>query len=99
MKYYIVDTTLTNRDFIFENLSGLVTHLEGTVKRKFNLDRAHYMQNLIDLGYGYDDPEGATFTQSLSEFFNIGIFRQGKPLRTNVHEAAGHNKFRTELGD
>jgi len=99
MKYYIVDTTLAHTDHTFGELHELVNHLEGTVQRKFKTDRQHYMQNLIDLGYGYDDDNGATFTTSMSEFFNIGIFRNGRPLRTNVHEAANHNKFRVQNGD
>lgn len=99
MKYYIVDTTQSNDIKSFDTLQGLVRHLEGTVKRKFKCDRAAYMDNLVSLGYGYDDAEGATFTTSLSEHFNIGVIRNGKPLRTNVHEAATHNKFRSQTGD
>ena len=99
MKYYIVDTTQSNDIKSFDTLKGLVEHLEGTVKRKFKRNRADYMDNLVSLGYGYDDAEGATFTTSLSEHFNIGVIRNGKPLRTNVHEAATHNKFRNQTGD
>jgi hypothetical protein len=99
MKYYIVDTTQSNTPQVFDSLPLLVRHLEGTVKRKFKCDRKAYMDNLISLGYGYDDDAGATFTTSLSEHFNIGVIRNGKPLRTNVHEAATHNKFRLQTGD
>lgn len=99
MKYYIVDTTQSNEPKSFDTLQGLVKHLEGTVKRKFRCDRTAYMDNLVSLGYGYDDTEGATFTTSLSEHFNIGIIRNGKLLRTNVHEATTHNKFRGQTGD
>lgn len=98
MKYYIVDTTQSNTPIVFENLKSLVKHLEGTVIRKFNLTRKDYMDNLISLGYGYDDSDGSTFTSSLSEHFNIGIIRNGRPLRTNVHEATHHSKFREQHG-
>ena len=43
-KFYIIDTTQRNEPFIFENVHGLITHLEGTVKRKFGQTRANYMQ-------------------------------------------------------
>jgi hypothetical protein len=99
MKYYIVDTTQSDSPKTFDSLRGLVEHLEGTVKRRFRCDRASYMDNLVSLGYGYDDAEGATFTTSLAEHFNMGIVRNGKPLRTNVHEAATHNQFRGQTGD
>jgi len=99
MKYYIVDTTESSAPKIFDSLRGLVNHLEGTVRRKFRLDRKSYMDNLISLGYGYDDTDGATFTTSMSEHFNIGIVKEGKLLRTNVHEATTHNAFRAQTGD
>jgi hypothetical protein len=99
MKYYIVDTTQSDVPKVFNTLSELVRHLEGTVQRRFKCSRSAYMDNLISLGYGYDDQDGATFTTSLSEHFNIGVIRDGKPLRTNVHEAATHRKFKEQTGD
>lgn len=99
MKYYIVDTTLSNTPRTFDSLPSLVIHLEGTVKRKLNLTRDEYMHNLISLGYGYDDDDGATFTISMAEEFNIGVIREGKLLRTNVHEATYNNRFRQQHGD
>ena len=99
MKYYIIDTTVTDKNKTFNSIEEVVKYLEGTVLRKFSLSRADYMQNLIDLGYGYDDQKGATFVQSLSEYFNIGVLRNGAPMRTNIHEATYHNKFRKEFGD
>ncbi|MFN9955513.1 MAG: hypothetical protein ACK55I_20640, partial [bacterium] len=72
-KFYIVDTTQRKEPFIFESVQGLVKHLEGTVQRKFGQSRSNYMQNLIDLGHGYDDREGRTFTESMRTIFNIGI--------------------------
>ena len=35
-KFYIIDTTQRNEPFIFENVQGLITHLEGT-----EIGRAH----------------------------------------------------------
>jgi hypothetical protein len=99
MRYYIVDTTQSNEPRIFDSLPSLVFHLEGSVQRKFGLTRDAYMHNLISLGYGYDDREGATFTTAMSEEFNIGVVRSGKLLRTNVHEAAYGNKYRQQHGD
>ena len=99
-KFYIIDTTQRKEPFIFENTQGLVKHLEGTVQRKFGQTRANYMQNLIDLGHGYDDPQGKIFTQSLSEYFNIGTVRKdGQLIKGNIHEAEQYSKYRTEMGD
>ena len=100
MKYYIVDTT-TNppQNCIFDTIPEAVSYLEKLVIRRFRLNRTQYMQNLIDLGYGYDDSDGSTFTQSMSEYFNIGIIKKGAYVRTNIHEAANHNKYRKEFGD
>ncbi len=98
-KYYIVDTSVNNKPFVYENLSQLVKHLEGTVQRKFRQTRKQYMQNLIDLGYGYDDDGGKIFTQSLSEHFNIGITDGKNFKKCNVHEVNQYSKYRTEMGD
>lgn len=99
MKYYIVDTTLSNVPKVYNSLQEVVNHLEGTVQRQFKLTRTQYMCNLIDLGYGYDDDGGVTFTQSMSESFNIGIIKQGNAIRTNIHEATHHNIYRQQFGD
>lgn len=100
MKYYVVDTTLSSSEpVIFDSLQSLVAHLEGSVRRKLSLTRDEYMNNLISLGHGYDDDEGATFTSAMAEEFNIGVVRSGKFLRTNVHEATYSNKYRQQHGD
>jgi hypothetical protein len=100
MKYYIVDTTMNPpQKWIFDTIPQTVAYLERLVLRKFKLSRTQYMQNLIDLGYGYDDDDGWTFTQSMSEYFNIGVIKKGAYVRTNIHEASNHNKYRKEFGD
>jgi hypothetical protein len=57
------------------------------------------MQNLIELGHGYDDDGGITFAQSMAESFNMGIIKQGNYVRTNIHEATNHNTYRQQYGD
>jgi hypothetical protein len=99
-KYYIVDTTQRKEPYIFENVQGLVKHLEGTVQRKFGQTRAVYMQNLIDLGHGYDDRDGKNFTESMRSIFNIGIVSKDGILKNcNVHDVSHYSKYRTEMGD
>lgn len=98
-KYYIVDTTLNNNPIVFNSINELVKHLEGTVQRKFRQTRKQYMQNLIDLGFGYDDDAGKVFTQSLSEHFNIGVMNGTSFKKCNVHEVNHYSKYRTEMGD
>ena len=58
-----------------------------------------FMQNLIELGYGYDDPTGKTFTEALSKTINMGVFRDHRHVRCNIHDAANYGKYRTEMGD
>jgi hypothetical protein len=100
MKYYIVDTTLGNKPIIFDNIIGLMNHLEGTVQRKFGQTRTSYMQNLVDLGHGYDDPQGKNFTESLRDSFNIGIVGKDNILKNcNIHDVNYYSKYRTEMGD
>lgn len=100
MKYYITDTTTQQGTHLFNSTLEVVRHLEGTVRRKFNLTRQQYMQNLIDLGYGYDDDSGVTFVSSLAEHFNIGVIHSdGRYMRTNIFDADRNTKYRTETGD
>jgi hypothetical protein len=57
------------------------------------------MQHLIELGYGYDDPAGKVFTQSMGEYFNFGVIKNGRLVKCNVHEVEQYSKYRTEMGD
>lgn len=91
MTYYTQDSTI-GRYVQFNNLPELVTYLEEMIQRAHKITRKQYMQNLEELGYGYDDPHGATFTRSLGEDFNIGVIRDGKYVKTDVHAAAAFDK-------
>jgi hypothetical protein len=99
MNFYIKDTTISSSPFIYNNVNDVVKHLEGTVKRRFNKTRAEYMQHIIELGHGYDDGDGVTFTNSLSEYFDIGVVRVDKYIRTNIHEYVRNVRWRNEMGD
>jgi hypothetical protein len=100
MRYYIIDNTVKKEPFIYNSVSEIVKHLETTVQRKFRQNRQQYMQNLIDLGHGYDDAQGKVFTQSLGEYFNIGTVRKdGQLIKGNIHEVEQYSKYRTEMGD
>jgi hypothetical protein len=56
------------------------------IPRAFKISRAEYMQNLIDLGHGYDDRDGVTLTRAMADQFNIGIVRDGNYMRTDIHD-------------
>jgi len=96
MQFYIVNDKKTA---IFNSVPELVRELEVLVKQKIGMSRKEYMQNLIDLGYGYDDPQGVTFTQAMTEFFEIGTFNNGQFKKTNVHESEYFSKYKKEFGD
>ena len=98
MKYYIIDKQVSNRPAIFNSLNELINTLERVVQYKFKLTRKQYMQNLIDLGHGIDDPLGRTFTESMSEYVEIGIIKNNSCVRCNVHEVAHYSKYLDEMG-
>jgi phage tail tube protein FII len=97
--YYIIDTTVKTFPIEFGTIPELVKHLEGTVQRKFKKNRAQYMQDLVDIGYGYDDAEGKIFTEAMREVFNIGVIKQGKYIRCNVHDIKYYGDRKNEHGN
>ena len=91
-KFYINDKTI-GRYVYFNSVNELVNYLDGLCRRATSLTRAQYMQNLIDLGYGYDDAGGVTFTRSLAEQFEMGaINKDGTRIKCDVHEAVSFLK-------
>ena len=52
------------------------------------------------LGHGYDDPQGVNFTTMMGEYFEVGALKKdGRMVRTNIHELARNLKYRKEMGD
>lgn len=98
MKYYIIDKQVSHQPAIFNSLNELVNALERVVQYKFKMTRKQYMQNLIDLGHGIDDPLGRTFTESMAECVEIGVIKNNTCLRCNVHEVAHYSKYINEMG-
>ncbi len=99
MKFYLFDTTTGNNPVYFENIPSLINHLEGTVQRRFRMNRRTYMQHLVDLGHNPDDPTGKTFVESMSQYFNIGVVKDLRHVKCNVHEVVQYAPYRTEMGD
>jgi len=91
MTYYTQDPTI-GKYVHFNNVSELVTYLEGLVVRAHKLTRKQYMQNLVELGYGYDDPQGVTFTRSMGDEFNIGVIKNGRYVKTDIHNTVTYAK-------
>lgn len=92
MTFYIQDSTL-GKYVTFQSVPELVKYIgEQIVPRAFKMSRAQYVQNLIDLGYGYDDPQGVTLTRAVAEQFNIGVVKDGAYVRTDIHEAVMFQK-------
>jgi hypothetical protein len=99
MKYYIVDNTLGSNAKYFNSLNEVITHLEGSVKRKTGLSRIDYMQNLVDLGHPHDDNQGVSFIAAMSEIFDIGTLNDGRHVKGDIVSATHYSKYRTEMGD
>ena len=87
MKYYIVDTTLSNSPTItFDSVDQTIAYLKAMVKRKLNMNYTEYLTHLADCGHhGYDERE---FYESLRDTFNMGVVRNKGLLRCSIFEAA-----------
>lgn len=98
IQYYIIDKQVSNKPAIFNSLQEVVSTLERVVQYKFKMTRKQYMQNLIDLGYGADDSLGKTFTESMSEYVEVGVIKNNACVRCNIHEVAHHARYINEMG-
>ena len=99
MKYYIIDTSLGKKPIFFNKINEVVTHLEGSCKRIYNLSREQYMQNLVELGHAADEPTGRNFITSMSDRINIGLIKDNTLLRCDIFAATHYSKYTTEMGD
>lgn len=102
--YYVIDSTLKNDKnqsavFVFKTVQEVIKQLESAVKRKFGKTRKEYMFDMESLGIGYDDGEGRNFVESLSQYFDVGVLRGDKPIRTNIFDAARFLKEKDVHGD
>ena len=99
MSYYIKDTTI-NKVITFNDINETVNYLENLCIKKNRKSRKDFMYDMSELGHGYDDPQGINFTNLMSDHFEVGALKKdGKLVRTNIHELARNNKYRTEMGD
>ena len=95
-KLYIQDATI-GRYVTFNTVQELVNYVNNMIPRAFKVSRDTYVQNLIDLGYGYDDRDGIMVTRAVSEQFNIGVIKDNTYVRTDVHSISRFQN--TEYGD
>jgi hypothetical protein len=99
MKYYINDTTI-KKNVYFDDVNDVVKYLETLCVKKFNQTRKGWMFEMSTLGHGWDDPQGANFTELMTEYFDVGVFRDdNRHVRTNIHELRRNMKYRNEMGD
>lgn len=86
-KLYIQDSTI-GQYVTFNTVPELVDYLNKMIPRAFKLTRSDYVQNLLDLGYGYDDRDGVMLTRAMAEQFNMGVIKNNTYVRTDVHSIA-----------
>ncbi len=99
MSYYIKDTTI-NKVLTFTDPNEVVGYLENLCRKKLKKSRKELMFEMETLGHGYDDPQGINFTTTMSDHFEVGaIKKDGRMIRTNIHELARNLKYRKEMGD
>jgi len=96
-KFYVQDPLL-KRVVYHNTVSDVVRHLSEMVKPLTGHSKAEFIQHLIDLGHGYDDPQGVMFTRAMAEKVNIGVLNKDKThVRCDVHEVTNFQK--EEYGD
>lgn len=95
-KLYIQDATI-GQYVTFNTVQELVSYLNTLIPRAFKISRSEYVQNLIDLGHGYDDPQGIMLTRAMADQFNIGVIKNNSYVRTDVHSIS--NFQNPEYGD
>lgn len=95
-RLYIQDTTI--RQYVtFNTVPELVGYLKSMIPRAFNMTKEQYIQNLLDLGFGYDDADGVMLTRAMAEQFNIGVIKNDTYVRTDVHSISRFQQ--EEYGD
>ncbi len=95
-KLYIQDSTI-GQYVTFNTVQELVAYLNQLIPRAFKISRNQFVQNLIDLGHGYDDTDGIMLTRAMADQFNIGVIKNNSYVRTDVHAIS---KFQSaEYGD
>lgn len=99
MSYYIKDYTI-NKIVYKNNVNEVVNYLEELCKKVHKKTRKNYMDDMANLGYGFDDEQGVYFTELMMEKFDVGVLRKdGRHVRSNIHEHARNLKYRKEMGD
>jgi hypothetical protein len=99
MSYYIKDTT-KNKVVTFTDPNEVVSYLENLCRVKLRKTRKELMFEMESLGHGHDDPQGVNFTTMMGEYFEVGALKKdGRMVRTNIHELARNLKYRKEMGD
>lgn len=99
MSYYIKDKTI-GKFVTKQSLNELVQYAEELCERYYKRTRKSYMDEMVSIGHGYDDPAGANFIQLMSDEFETGVINSsGKYVKTNVHEYSRNVKYRNEYGD
>ena len=85
MNKFYVNNTAIGKVIYFDTVNDLVNYLgDVLVPQAFKQTKAQYKQHLADLGHGLDD-DGVVLTRAVAESFDIGIWRDGKLVRTDVH--------------
>lgn len=98
-RYYIKDDI--NKQLVYkQTVPEVVSYLETLCPRIHRQTRKDYMVEMVSLGHGYDDNQGAYFAELMSKSVDFGIVtKDGRLKRCNIHEYARNQKFKTEMGD
>ena len=102
MKYYITDTTIKPpQEKVFSTYPEVVSYLEGMSLRESGRTRKQLMNELMELGYGFDDRSSVAFVRNMSERFSIGVIRDagGISRKTRCDITTIEQYQKEEFGD
>ena len=96
-KFYIQDPLLRKLVY-YKTVPEIVNHLSEMVKPLTGHTKPQFIQHLIDLGHGYDDPQGVMFTRAMAEQVNMGVVNKDNAhVRCDIHAIS--NFQNEEYGD
>jgi len=99
MKYYVFDSTLGKQAKYYSHIGEVIEHLEQSIRRFTGKSRQQFMQDLYEVGASHDEATGRNFTEQMSNYVETGIFRDGRHIRCNIHDAFSHIRHASETGD
>lgn len=100
---YYIKNRKTGELITVQSLSEVITCLENYIWVTFNKTRKEFMDDMVSLGYGYDDSNGIYLSQIMNKYLEMGaVYKTGTGLvykEGSVYEFEFAKKHKDETGD